>query len=167
MYVSDNYAPEWGTSATSLVSLTGGDVVSGLVTTSTAPVWNTGLTARKTANNAVYNRVLEYAGARPTDRDSVDKRIVSHVKNRNGSIINCVASERHHALQQERRRLAVRWRRTRARLTLPSESRTARHRTATPISKTGSTLMDQTRAGRDVVFESDIAAVAVGAMSAL
>ncbi len=91
VYVSDNYAPEWGTSATSLVSLTGGNVVSGLVSTSTAPVWNSGLTLRKTASNAVYNRVLAYAGARPSDRDSVDKRIISHVKNRNGGLINCVA----------------------------------------------------------------------------
>jgi len=40
----------------------------------------------------VYNRVLSYAGARPNDRDSADKRVISHVKNRNGSIINCVSS---------------------------------------------------------------------------
>jgi hypothetical protein len=55
-------------------------------------VWNTGLTARATANNAVYDRVLRYAGARPADRDSVDKRIVSTVRNRSGRIINCVSS---------------------------------------------------------------------------
>jgi hypothetical protein len=36
--------------------------------------------------------VLQYAGARPTDRDSADKRIVAHVKARNGGVINCVAS---------------------------------------------------------------------------
>ena len=82
---------------------------------STMPVWNTGLTARATANNAVYNRVLQYAGARPTDRDSVDKRIVQSVKSRNGQVINCVSSERYHAMQQERGRLAVHMRRTRAR----------------------------------------------------
>jgi hypothetical protein len=93
VYVSDNYAPEsGGTAVSSIVSLTGGDVISGLLSTSTAPVWNSGITLRKTANNAVYNRVLSYAGARPTDRDSADKRVVSHVKNRNGGIINCVAS---------------------------------------------------------------------------
>jgi hypothetical protein len=51
-------------------------------------VWNSGLTARKTANSAVYNRVLSYAGARPSNRDSVDKRIISHVKNRNGGILS-------------------------------------------------------------------------------
>jgi hypothetical protein len=91
VYVSDNYAPEWGTSATSLVSETGG-TLSGLLSTSTAPVWNTGLTLRKTASNGVYNRVLGYAGARPSDRDSVDKRIITHVKERSGGVINCVAS---------------------------------------------------------------------------
>jgi hypothetical protein len=90
VYVSDNYAPEWGT-GTALVSQTGG-TLSGLLSTSTAPVWNTGLTVRKTASNGVYNRVLGYAGARPTDRDSVDKRIITHVKDRTGGIINCVAS---------------------------------------------------------------------------
>jgi hypothetical protein len=92
VYVKDNYAPESGTSLSQLVSFTGGDVIDNLLTTSSAPVWNSGLTARSTANNAVYNRVLSYAGARPSNRDSVDKRIVNHVKNRNGTIINCVAS---------------------------------------------------------------------------
>src|SRR5262245_40851145 len=91
VYVNDNYAPEQGSSLSDLVSQTGG-TLSGLLQTSSAPVWNTGLTARKTASNGVYNRVLSYAGARPSDRDSVDKRVVSHVKNRNGGIINCVAS---------------------------------------------------------------------------
>jgi hypothetical protein len=55
-------------------------------------VWNSGLTALKTANNGVYNSVLINAGARPTDRDSVDKRMISDVKNRTGRIINCVAA---------------------------------------------------------------------------
>ena len=36
--------------------------------------------------------MLSFAGARPTDRDSVDKRIVSSVRNRTGQIINCVAA---------------------------------------------------------------------------
>ena len=78
-----------------------------LLQLSTAPVWNSGITVRKTANNAVYNRVLKYAGARPTDRDSADKRIVAHVKNRNGEHHQLRGLERHHPLQQECRRLAV------------------------------------------------------------
>jgi hypothetical protein len=89
VYTHDNVAPE---AKDGLITLTGGDVISGLMQTVTMPVWNSGLTHRPTANNAVYNRVLEYAGARPTDRDSVDKRIVQSVKSRNGQIINCVAS---------------------------------------------------------------------------
>ena len=88
------------------MSLTSGDVIPGLLQLSTAPVWNTGLTLRKTANNAVYNRVLTYAGARPTDRDSADKRIVTNVRNRNGSVINCVASNGT-TVAKERGRLAV------------------------------------------------------------
>jgi hypothetical protein len=39
----------------------------------------------------VHDRVLNYAGARPSDRDSSDRNIVSHVRNRSGGIINCVA----------------------------------------------------------------------------
>jgi hypothetical protein len=92
VYLNDNYAPDTGSSLTQLITYTGGDIISGLLQTSTTPTWNSGLTARKTANNAVYDRVLKYAGARPTDRDSVDKRVVGHVKNRNGGIINCVSS---------------------------------------------------------------------------
>jgi hypothetical protein len=72
--------------------LTGGDVLSSLLQTVTVPIWNTGLTARSTANNAVYTRVLQFAGARPTDRDSVDRRIVLNVKNRNGQLVNCVSA---------------------------------------------------------------------------
>src|SRR6185436_624167 len=52
-----------------------------------------GLTARSTANNAVYNRILQYSGARPTDRDNTDKRVINTVKNRTGQIINCVSAD--------------------------------------------------------------------------
>jgi pectate lyase len=89
VYEDDNSAP--GNTSGGIMLLTGGDVVSGLVTSS-IPIWNSGLVARSTANNAVYDRVLKFAGARPTDRDVVDKRIVLNVRNRNGQIINCVAS---------------------------------------------------------------------------
>jgi hypothetical protein len=85
-------APESGTSLSSVVVLTGGDILSGLLSTTTKPVWNTGLTARATAGNAVYNRVLQYSGARPNDRDNTDKRVVASVKSRSGQIINCVSA---------------------------------------------------------------------------
>jgi len=92
LYVADNYAPESGSTVTSLVSYNGGHTISGMVSTSSAPVWNTGLTAQKTASNGVYNRVLTYSGARPKDRDSVDNRIVRSVRERSGGIINCVSN---------------------------------------------------------------------------
>ncbi len=92
VYVHDNHAPESGTTYTSMVTLSGGDLLSGLMSQTSAPVWNTGLVARPTASNAVYDRVLSFAGARPKDRDSVDKRIITNVRNRSGQVINCVAS---------------------------------------------------------------------------
>ena len=91
VYVYDNRAPDSGSTYSELVTLTGGDVISNLMTQTSAPVWNTGLVARKTAENVVYDRVLSYAGARPTDRDSVDKRVVLDVRKRTGKIINCVS----------------------------------------------------------------------------
>jgi|SoiMethySBSTD1v2_1073268.scaffolds.fasta_scaffold124984_3 hypothetical protein len=91
VYLADNYAPDSGSSVSQLVTYNGGHVITGMVT-STLPTWNTGLTAQKTASNNVYNRVLQYAGARPADRDSVDKRIVKSVKERTGGIINCVVN---------------------------------------------------------------------------
>jgi pectate lyase len=75
-----------------ILSLTAGNTISGLLTKGTYPVWNGGLDLQNTADNAVYNRVLAYAGARPRDRDAVDRRIVAQVKARTGQIINCVSS---------------------------------------------------------------------------
>ncbi len=75
-----------------LLSVTAG-MLPGLLNTTSYPVWNGGLPMYNTANDAVYNRVLGYAGARPKDRDSVDKRIVQDVKNRTGALLNCVAAD--------------------------------------------------------------------------
>jgi hypothetical protein len=41
----------------------------------------------------VYSQVLSNAGARPTDRDSVDKRVVLNVRKGTGGVINCVTSD--------------------------------------------------------------------------
>lgn len=49
VYVSDNLAPDSGSSIAQLVTFTGGDILSGLLQTSTMPVWNTGLKVEKTA----------------------------------------------------------------------------------------------------------------------
>jgi hypothetical protein len=91
VYVHGNSAPDTGSSYSALVELFGGDIISSLMTQSTAPVWNSGLVALKTTDSVVYSRVLGYAGARPTDRDSVDKRVVLNVRQRSGKIINCVS----------------------------------------------------------------------------
>src|SRR5690349_1302314 len=91
VYVSDNRSPELGSAYSALVTLTGGDVIPNLMTQITAPVWNTGLVARKSSQSEVYSWVLSNAGARPTDRDSVDKRIVLNVRRGDGGVINCVS----------------------------------------------------------------------------
>ncbi|HUR21227.1 MAG TPA: hypothetical protein VMZ90_10490 [Vicinamibacterales bacterium] len=92
VFVKDNRSPDLGGAYSALVTLTGGDVISSLMTQSSAPVWNSGLTALTSLNNVVYSHVLENAGARPKDRDAVDKRIVLDVRKRTGGIINCVAA---------------------------------------------------------------------------
>ena len=40
----------------------------------------------------VREHVLRYSGARPADRDVVDRRIVEQVRSGTGRIINCVSS---------------------------------------------------------------------------
>jgi hypothetical protein len=92
VYVYDNRDPDIGTSYSALVTLTGGDVIPNLMTQTSAPVWNSGLDVLKSSNSAVYSRVLGYAGARPNDRDAVDKRVVLSVRQGGGQVINCVAS---------------------------------------------------------------------------
>jgi hypothetical protein len=92
IYVSGNHADS-GDSTSQMIALTGGDVISGLLSTTTAPVWNTGLKVASATSGSVDDSVLENAGARPADRDTVDKRIVDHVKRRSGGIINCVTGD--------------------------------------------------------------------------
>jgi pectate lyase len=84
--VTENYVRE-------LVTLTGGNTISGLLSLDAYPVWNSGITMVQTYNNGVYDKVLNGSGARPSDRDTVDKRIVTEVRNRSGKIINCVVSD--------------------------------------------------------------------------
>jgi hypothetical protein len=93
VYVHDTQAPDYGTSLSSWTVLTGGDLATSVLTTVSKPVWNTGLTARSTASNAVYNRILTYSGARPTNRDNTDKRVIDSVRTRTGQIINCVSAD--------------------------------------------------------------------------
>ena len=78
--------------ASDLVMLHGGGSIPGLLSLDGYPVWNGGITILNTANNVALDSVLNGAGARPADRDSADKRVVSNVRYRTGKIINCVSS---------------------------------------------------------------------------
>jgi pectate lyase len=94
VYLENNYAPDTGSTLAQLLSFTAGDTTPTLIsTTGTRPVWNSGLVILSTASNGLYDSVLKNAGARPTDRDSADKRVVSEVKSRVGQTINCVSAD--------------------------------------------------------------------------
>jgi hypothetical protein len=54
--------------------------------------WPAGMTTLPTSDNVVREHVLRYAGARPADRDTVDRRIIEQTRNGTGRIINCVAA---------------------------------------------------------------------------
>ena len=89
VYQSGNITVDY---ARELVTLTAGSTISGLLSLDGYPTWNGGLQIINTGNNLAVDTVLARAGARPADRDTADKRVVSNVRNRNGQIINCVAS---------------------------------------------------------------------------
>ncbi len=93
VYLEGNLAPDTGSTLSAILGLTGGDFTPTLVSTTVKPVWNSGLVAKSTANNIAYDSVLKLAGARPADRDSVDKRVVAEVKSRTGYTINCVTGD--------------------------------------------------------------------------
>ena len=56
---------------------------------STPPIWHSSLTVRD--RNTVESWVLNNAGARPADRDSVDMRVVNEVSSRSGYRIDSVS----------------------------------------------------------------------------
>jgi hypothetical protein len=93
VYVADNVAQEATSDPWSIVGTLGGSLDLSGYKASDTPVWPAGLTRMPTSNNGVLNSVLARAGARPADRDSVDKRIVQQVKDRTGGFINCVAAD--------------------------------------------------------------------------
>jgi hypothetical protein len=77
IYLSDNKAIGSGTLFTKGTSFD--------PRVSSPPIWHPSLSVR--SSGAVESWVLSNAGARPTDRDPVDERIVNEVKTRSGSII--------------------------------------------------------------------------------
>jgi len=92
VYLLDNYAPDTGSTLSAILSFSSGDFTPSLLT-GTRVTWNSGLVALGTANNVAYDSILKNVGARPSDRDSADRRVVTNVKNRVGQTINCVASD--------------------------------------------------------------------------
>jgi len=58
-----------------------------------APTWPASLQVWPTSGDVALDQVLNGAGSRPADRNSVDAKIVSEVKNQTGSIINCVEAD--------------------------------------------------------------------------
>ncbi|MDY0066213.1 MAG: right-handed parallel beta-helix repeat-containing protein [Steroidobacteraceae bacterium] len=92
IYVADNASLETQSDPWSVVSTSSNPLPSG-VKQSLPPTWPAGLTRLPTDSDVVLNQVLKFAGARPADRDPVDKRIVQNVRDRTGRIINCVSAD--------------------------------------------------------------------------
>ncbi|SLM64881.1 MULTISPECIES: pectate lyase PelZ [Dickeya] len=82
VWMSDNLAFD---KAGKAVALTSGSAT-GIKLLQSAPVWPTGLTALSASS--VANQVTQHTGARPKDRDAVDKRIVSDFQKRSGAFVN-------------------------------------------------------------------------------
>jgi hypothetical protein len=94
VYVADNAALE--TSANDDWSVVGASIGGDIAPTIKAgnpPTWPAGLTRLPTDSDVVLNNVLKRSGARPADRDPVDKRVVQSVRDRTGRIINCVSAD--------------------------------------------------------------------------
>lgn len=93
IYIEDNVAPEGTSDPWSIVGAMGGTLDLTDYRTSTTPVWPSGLTTMATSGGSVLTGVLARVGARPADRDSVDRRVVQQVRDRTGQVINCVAAD--------------------------------------------------------------------------
>ena len=108
VYLQDNYGPgRWSDSdpESAIASLSDPSVI-----TTTCP-FSTGCTATLKAAD-VESYVLKNAGSRPKQRSSIDRRIVSDVQNRKGSIKDCLtgctnAAGRIPSTSPTRRRLTV------------------------------------------------------------
>jgi hypothetical protein len=90
VYVTDNNAVEATDDPWSVVEASSGTVPK-TMKSELPPTWPAGLTRLPTSDGVTLNQVLKRVGARPADRDPVDKRIIQQVKSRTGQIINCVA----------------------------------------------------------------------------
>jgi hypothetical protein len=93
VYLSDNAAVEATKEPLSVASPVGNQIPLTPYLASTPPAWPAGLTTLPTEGDVALNDVLKSAGARPADRDSVDRRVVQDVRDRTGQIINCVSAD--------------------------------------------------------------------------
>jgi hypothetical protein len=92
VFLSDNLAPEGKTSDDwSIAGAIYGSLTLANFRSSAPLAWPAGMTTLPTADNVVREHVLRFAGARPADRDPVDRRIIEQTRNGTGRIINCVA----------------------------------------------------------------------------
>jgi hypothetical protein len=92
VFISDNDGPTKTADPWSLAGSIYGTLALANYKSSSPQAWPSGMTTLPSSENVVREHVLKYSGARPADRDSADRRIVDEVRNRTGSIINCVAS---------------------------------------------------------------------------
>jgi hypothetical protein len=90
LYVEDNLSPDWPAS-TPWDLVTNASPSKTSIQATKPPVWPSGLVAAKTAQDLVKQLVLATAGARPADRDQVEKRLVDEVVQGTGTYANCVA----------------------------------------------------------------------------
>src|SRR5688572_24010677 len=91
VFLLDNAAPDAASDPWSLAGAIYGSLRLANFRSSSPLAWPSGMTTRPTSESVVRNHVLKFAGARPADRDSVDRRIVDQVRAGTGRIINCVA----------------------------------------------------------------------------
>lgn len=94
VFLADNLSSEGARSsdAWSLAGAIYGSLSMANLRSNSPLAWPAGMTTLPTSDNVVREHVLRYAGARPADRDSVDRRIIEQTRNRTGRIINCVAA---------------------------------------------------------------------------
>jgi len=85
LYQKNNLGPRYSsTNAWAVVDLGGRSQSS--VEAGSPPIWAPGVVAMDAADVEAYT--LQYAGARPADRDAVDKRVIANLRARQGGIIN-------------------------------------------------------------------------------
>jgi hypothetical protein len=91
VFLSDNEAQETTADPWSVAAPLKGELTLSQYKSELPVGWPAGMTTLPTSQSVVLNHVLKNVGARPADRDSVDKRVVEQVRTRTGRIINCVA----------------------------------------------------------------------------